>query len=79
MVLTLWFSKKARYVTQTEINLSREGSSQERFEPNYLSRSLVRSSKAISKYFLLKTPKSSAKNIEIAIRKIIQTVIMIDF
>ncbi len=57
MVLTLWFSKKARYVTQTEINLSREGSSQERFEPNYLSRSLVRSSKAISKYFLLKMPQ----------------------
>jgi len=57
MVLTLWFSKKARYVTQTELNLSREGSSQERFEPNYLSRSLVRSSKAISKYFLLKTPQ----------------------
>jgi phosphate/sulfate permease len=57
MVLTLWFSKKARYVTQTEINLSREGSSQERFEPNFLSRSLVRGSKAISKYFLLKTPE----------------------
>src|SRR5690606_18888218 len=29
MVLTLWFSKKARYVTQTEINLSREGESKE--------------------------------------------------
>jgi phosphate/sulfate permease len=57
MVLTLWFSKKARYVTQTEINLSREGSSQERFEPNYLSRSIVRSTKTISKYFLLKTPQ----------------------
>ena len=25
MVLTLWFSKKAKYVTETEINLSREG------------------------------------------------------
>ena len=29
--------------------------------------------------FLLKTPKSKAKKIEIAIRKIIQTVIIIDF
>ncbi|MDP3313161.1 inorganic phosphate transporter [Lutibacter sp.] len=57
MVLTLWFSKKARYVTQTEINLSREGSSKERFQPNFLSRSLVKSTKAVSKYFLIKTPK----------------------
>ncbi|MEH6679733.1 MAG: inorganic phosphate transporter [Sediminicola sp.] len=44
MVLTLWFSKKARYVTQTEINLSREGESKERFQPNFLSRSIVRMS-----------------------------------
>jgi phosphate/sulfate permease len=57
MVLTLWFSKKARYVTLTEINLSREGSSNERFQPNFLSRYLVRGSKEISKYFLLITPK----------------------
>jgi len=42
MVLTLWFSKKARYVTQTEINLSREGESEERFQPNFLSRGIVR-------------------------------------
>jgi len=42
MVLTLWFSKKAHYVTQTEINLSREGESKERFQPNFLSRSIVR-------------------------------------
>jgi len=42
MVLTLWFSKKARYVAETEINLSREGSAQERFEPNFLSRGIVR-------------------------------------
>jgi uncharacterized membrane protein len=42
MVLTLWFSSKARYVTQTEINLSREGEAKERFNPTGLSRSLVR-------------------------------------
>ncbi len=42
MVLTLWLSKKARYVAETEINLAREGASQERFEPNFLSRSIVR-------------------------------------
>lgn len=42
MVLTLWFSKKARNVTETEINLAREGEGQERFEPNFLSRGIVR-------------------------------------
>jgi phosphate/sulfate permease len=64
MVLTLWFSKKAKYVAQTEINLSREGNSKERFEPNFLSRLLVRSSKAIGFYFNAKTPKSVQAKIE---------------
>lgn len=64
MVLTLWFSKKAKYVAQTEINLSREGNSKERFEPNFLSRVLVRSSKAIAFYFDAKTPKSIQDKIE---------------
>src|SRR5690606_25935791 len=48
MVVTLWFSKKAKYVTQTEVNLSREGDAKERFEPNYLSRVIVRTSIGIS-------------------------------
>lgn len=50
MVLTLWFSKKARYVAETEINLSREGSGQERFEPNFLSRGIVRFTVLTNKY-----------------------------
>jgi len=64
MVLTLWFSKKARYVAQTEINLSREGASKERFEPNYLSRNLVRGTKAIGFYFSTITPISFQKRID---------------
>ncbi|WP_372745392.1 inorganic phosphate transporter [Lutibacter sp.] len=64
MVLTLWFSKKAKYVAQTEINLSREGNSKERFEPNFLSRLLVRGSKALGFYFNAKTPKSIQARIE---------------
>ena len=50
MVVTLWLSKKARYVADTEINLAREGEAQERFEPNFLSRFLVRGSMMIGKY-----------------------------
>ncbi len=43
MVLTLWFSKKARTVVETGINLSRQDEGQEKFKPNYLSRAIVRS------------------------------------
>ncbi|EAR16359.1 inorganic phosphate transporter [Robiginitalea biformata] len=42
MILTLWFSTKALFVTETEINLAREGEGEERFRPNYLSRQIVR-------------------------------------
>lgn len=42
MVLTLWFSKKARTVTETSVNLSRQMEGQERFAPNRVSRGIVR-------------------------------------
>ncbi len=42
MVLTLWFSKKAKTVTETEIGLSRQNDGAEKFQPNMLSRSLVK-------------------------------------
>nr|WP_299341260.1 inorganic phosphate transporter [Allomuricauda sp.] len=42
MILTLWLSTKARYVTETEINLAREGEGEERFQPNFLSRQIVK-------------------------------------
>ena len=42
MILTLWFSKKARSVTETEINLARQSVGAERFKSNLLSRMIVR-------------------------------------
>lgn len=42
MVVTLWFSKKAMKVTDTEINLGRQDSGNERFSPNFFSRGIVR-------------------------------------
>ena len=42
MVITLWFSKKAMRVTDTEVNLARQTEGSERFEPNFISRGLVR-------------------------------------
>ncbi|MFA5516803.1 MAG: inorganic phosphate transporter, partial [Desulfuromonadales bacterium] len=42
MVLTLWLSKKARTVTETEIGLSQQDEGSERFESISLSRAIVR-------------------------------------
>ena len=42
MVLTLWFSAKARKVSATEVNLARKGEGHERFRSNLLARVIVR-------------------------------------
>ena len=42
MVLTLYFSKKARSVTQTEMDLARQGEGSERFPSSLFARTLVR-------------------------------------
>ena len=41
MVVTLWFSKKAKTVAETEIGLSRQHDTHEKFKPNLFSRILV--------------------------------------
>ncbi|TQD39642.1 inorganic phosphate transporter [Haloflavibacter putidus] len=42
MVVTLWFSSKAKTVVDTGVNLARQGDGAEKFKPNNLSRVLVR-------------------------------------
>jgi len=42
MVVTLWFSRKARTVTRTELRLGRQEEGYERFESSGLSRAIVR-------------------------------------
>ena len=42
MILTLWFSSKAKKVVKTSLDLSNQYDTKERFEPNFLSRGLVR-------------------------------------
>ncbi len=64
MVLTLWFSSKAKAVVKTSVDLSRQDDVKERFEPNFLSRYIVRSSMAISDSFNNALPKSTKKYIE---------------
>ena len=58
MVLTLWFSKKAKTVAETELSLSRQGDTHEKFQPNALSRALVKGSSNISRYLGFIVPKS---------------------
>ena len=64
MVLTLWFSKKARTVSDTEIDLARQGDGHEKFNPNMLSRLLVRSSTQIALLFDKVIPGSLQKKID---------------
>lgn len=50
MVVTLWFSSKAKNVVKTSVDLSRQDEGDERFEPNFLSRQIVKYSIVISDY-----------------------------
>lgn len=65
MAVTLWFSKKARSVTKTEIDLGRQGEGTERFESSLFARAIVRStlsfSKSVNKIFPIR--------FQIAVRK----------
>lgn len=69
MVVTLWFSKKARFVADTEINLAREGDAKERFSPNFLSRYIVRMAMGISSATTDLLPDSAKKRIDARFKK----------
>ena len=64
MIITLWFSKKARSVTETEVNLGRQDEGSERFRPNALSRGVVRYSIAMAGSIGRRMPQSWAEAIE---------------
>ena len=64
MVLTLWFSSKAKRVVKTSIDLSKQGNTKERFNPNFLSRLLVRSATNTSALIDKVTPTSLNNFIE---------------
>ncbi|MDY2585949.1 inorganic phosphate transporter [Winogradskyella aquimaris] len=69
MVLTLWFSKKAKTVAETEISLSRQSETHEKFEPNQLSRSIVKGATQLSIYFGAVFPKSIQNKIGLRFSK----------
>jgi Na+/phosphate symporter len=64
MVVTLWFSKKAKTVAETEISLSRQSETHEKFQPNIISRGIVKGATQLSNYFSVIVPKSVQEKIQ---------------
>lgn len=64
MVITLWFSSKARNVVKTSLDLSSQEEIKEKFEPHFLSRFLVKSSLMISQYTATIVPNTVIDRIE---------------
>lgn len=69
MVLTLWFSKKAKTVSETEISLSRQLDTHEKFNPNFLSRAIVGMSFGLSSAFNKLLPTGAKNTIEKSFEK----------
>ena len=64
MVFTLFFSKKSRHVTQTEISLANQGESDEKYSATRFSRAAVRFAGDISKFFTRVTPEKFQEVVE---------------
>ncbi|MDD4490196.1 MAG: inorganic phosphate transporter [Paludibacter sp.] len=64
MILALWFNKKSRTVTKTEVNLSRQGEGLEQFSSTGASRSLVRNALNIGRFVHYITPQKVKDFIE---------------
>ncbi|MDP5105853.1 MAG: inorganic phosphate transporter [Polaribacter sp.] len=69
MVVTLWTSSKAQNVIKTGIDLSRQGDGHERFQPNALSRIVVRTAMALNTVFSYVIPKPTLAYIDSKFQK----------
>jgi len=65
MVLTLWLSTKAKKVMKTSLDLSDQNSIKERFQPNFLSKGIVKSFQLVGSGFNALLPSSLKEKIEI--------------
>lgn len=64
MVYTLWTSKKAKSVIETEQNLSRQGEGNEKYNANTLSRNIVRAFMYLGNIISFILPKSLQKKLD---------------
>ena len=69
MVVTLWFSKKAKTVIETGINLSRQGEGHEKFQSNAASRTVVRGAILFNEGIIKIFPKSMLKWVDSKFQK----------
>jgi phosphate/sulfate permease len=69
MVVTLWTSSKAQNVIKTGIDLSRQGEGHEKFQPNPLSRVVVRAAMSLNKGIGFIFPKSTLAFIDSKFQK----------
>ena len=69
MVITLWTSSKAQNVIKTGIDLSRQGEGHEKFQPNPLSRVVVRAAMSLNKGIGFIVPKSTLNFIDSKFQK----------
>ncbi len=64
MVVTLWTSSKAKKVAKTALDLSAQGDKDEKFQPNPVSRALVKAAMGLNKGFTTLLPKSTIQWID---------------
>ena len=64
MVITLWFSSKAKSVVKTSVDLARQDEGEERFQPNYLSRQIVKFSVSAFENLSAIVPPSMSRSID---------------
>lgn len=69
MVVTLWTSSKAKEVIKTGIDLSRQGDGHEKFQPNPLSRIVVRSAMGINAAISYIVPQKTLTYIDTKFQK----------
>lgn len=69
MVATLWFSKKAKTVIETGINLSRQGHGHEKFQPTLVSRIVVRGAIIFNQGISKIIPQSTLKWVDSKFQK----------
>ena len=69
MVVTLWTSSKAQNVIKTGIDLSRQGEGHEKFQPNPLSRLVVRTAMGINTVITYVLPKSTIEFVDSKFQK----------
>jgi len=69
MVVTIWISKKAKEVIATGINLSRQGEGHEKFQPNIVSRFVVRGAIVFNRGVSRIVPSSTLKWVDSKFQK----------